>query len=218
MTSTELLGLMRLVSPALPIGAFAYSQGLETAIDDGHLKNRHEAEQWLSEIFDRNIAQTDLPLLERLYQSFALGDLKQASLWNQFVFANRETFELLKEERDIGTALGRLLGDIGQPNPLAHQQPGYLCQFAWAGICWNISLPVLKTGFAYAWLENQLAAATKLIPLGQTDAQRALATLSDRVPNAIQLKIADADIGQSLPGFAAMSCRHEHQAARLFRS
>ena len=218
MSDTSLLSLMRLVSPALPIGSFAYSQGLETAIDEGHMRNRAEVEAWLAAIFERNIAQLDLPVLERLYAAFEKSDFEQARYWNQFLVASRETFELTKEERDIGSALGRLLRDLGHPNPIADCRPGYVCQFAWAGVCWGISATDLKSGFAFAWLENQLAAATKLVPLGQTDAQRGLSTLSMLVPDAIAQTFNDEDIGQSLPGFAAMSSRHEDQAARLFRS
>jgi len=188
------------------------------AIHEGHMSNRVEVEAWLAAIFERNISQLDLPVLERLYQAYEESDLEQAKYWNQFVLASRETFELTKEERDIGSALGRLLRDLGHPNPIADCRPGYVSQFAWAGMHWGISATDLKSGFAFAWFENQLAAATKLVPLGQTDAQRALSALCTLIPDAVARTFDDEDIGQSLPGFAAMSSWHEDQAARLFRS
>ena len=218
MNSMSMLNLMRLVSPALPIGAFAYSQGLEAAIDEGHITSRQEAEQWLTHIFNRNIVQLDLPVLDRLYHAYEDSDLVEAIYWNQFIFASRETFELHKEELDIGNALGRLLKSLDHPNPIAGEAQGYLSQFAWAGVAWQIPVQDLKAGFAFAWFENQIAAATKLVPLGQTDAQKALSNLSQLIPTAIAAKLADEELNQSLPGLAAMSSRHENQPARLFRS
>lgn len=215
MTSTAVINLLRLVSPALPIGAFAYSQGLEAAIDEGYVQSREETEQWLTAIFARTIRQLDLPVLERLYQAYQTNDLDAAAEWNQFIFASRETFELHKEEKDIGNALGRLLRDLGHPNPIT---AGYVGQFAWAGIAWDIPIADLKSGYAFAWFENQIAAATKLVPLGQTDAQRALAELCTLIPDATEMSVVDEGLNQSLPGLAAMSSRHEVQPARLFRS
>lgn len=220
--NTSMLNLLRLVSPALPIGAFAYSQGLESAIYEGYINNREETERWLADVFSRTLGQLDVPVLTRLYEAYQASDLKTVQAWNEFIFASRETFELHKEERDMGSALGRLLRDLDQPNPLSELdavvQPGYLCQFAWAGVAWGIPLAALKHGYAFAWFENQIAAATKLVPLGQTDAQRALAKLCDLIPDVVNQDIANDQLNQSLPGLAAMSSRHEAQDARLFRS
>ena len=217
-----MLNLMRLVSPALPIGAFAYSQGLEAAIDEGHISSREESERWLTHIFLRNICQLDLPVLGRLYHAYEDSNFEEARNWNQFVLASRETFELHKEELDIGNALGRLLKNLEHPNPLSStakaEVQGYLSQFAWAGVAWQIPVQELKAGFAFAWFENQIAAATKLVPLGQTDAQRALSKLSELIPEAKEKIVTDEALNQSLPGLAAMSSRHENQPARLFRS
>ncbi len=218
MTNPSLLNLLRLVSPALPIGAFAYSQGLEGAIFEGHISNREETESWLQDVYSRTIHPLDISVLDRIYGAYQDKNLDQVRYWNQYVFASRETFELHKEERDIGTALGRLLRDLGQPNPMAQDAPGYVCQFAWAGVAWDIPLAELKAGFAFAWFENQVAAATKLVPLGQTDAQRALANLCKPIPELVAMEFADDELNQSLPGLAAMSSRHEYQPARLFRS
>ncbi len=213
-----MINLLRLVSPALPIGAFAYSQGLESAIFEGHIQDREDTEAWLAEVFQRTLGQLDLPVLTRLCEAYANSDYAEVKAWNQFVFASRETFELHKEERDMGNALGRLLRDLGQPNPVTEIKPGYVCQFAWAGYAWEIPAEELKTGYAFAWFENQIAAATKLVPLGQTDAQRALAKLCRLIPDLVNQALADEELNQSLPGLAAMSSRHEAQEARLFRS
>ncbi len=218
MTSPAMLNLLRLVSPALPIGAFAYSQGLEAAIYQGHIKTREDTEQWLKEVYLRTVNQLDIGVLARIYKAYASDDLEQVRYWNQFIFASRETFEMHKEERDIGNALGRLLRDLEQSNPIARDSPGYVCQFAWTGFTWGIPLTELKGGFAFAWFENQVAAATKLVPLGQTDAQRVLANLCELIPKVINKEFEDFELNQSLPGLAPMSSRHEYQPARLFRS
>ena len=217
MTSLATINLLRLVSPALPIGAFAYSQGLEAAIEAGHISSRQDTEEWLEAIFQRTICQLDLPIIKRIFEAYEAEEFQEVQYWNQFVLASRETFELHKEERDIGNALGRLLRDLGEPNPVAGSQPGYVCQFAWAGVAWDIPLTDLVSGFAYSWFENQIAAATKLVPLGQTDAQRTLAELCKLIPHA-NVDLLDHELNQSLPGLAAMSSRHEVQSARLLRS
>ena len=70
MTSLATINLLRLVSPALPIGAFAYSQGLEAAIEAGHISSRQDTEGWLEAIFQRTICQLDLPIIKRIFGAY----------------------------------------------------------------------------------------------------------------------------------------------------
>jgi len=216
----RLLNLMRLASPALPVGAYAYSQGLESAIAEGIVHDSDSTASWLTEVFEFGFSQMDIPVLKRLYNGWHDADYEAVLYWNQFLIASRETRELATEELQIGAAMRRLLTslDVRQPNIWIDDRPGFCCQFGLAGHAWNIEANELAAAFAYAWIESQVGVATKLVPLGQTDAQRILGQLLPKVAEAIEADHADVEIGQSLPGLAILSSWHETHPARLFRS
>ena len=217
-----LVRLMRLVSPALPIGAFAYSQGLEAAIECGWVHDAATARDWFADLLEHALVPLDLPLLARLATATARDDAATIALWNAQLLAARESAELRAEDLHLGTALWRLLNGL-ELAPLALRPPGdlsFACAFALAGKVWAIPTEVLLTGYAWCWLENQVGAATKLVPLGQTAAQSIIEALLPQLPVAIAAAqgIADDEIGASLPGLAWLSARHEVQYSRLFRS
>lgn len=221
MIKAALLQLMRLVSPSLPIGAFAYSQGLEYAIDSDWLKDDKALQQWLEGVLQESLGKTDLPAIFRFYRALEAGDAERLAYWNQWLRANRESQELLFEEEQLGLALKRLLtseqmlGEVELP-----QQPGYSCLFTVAAYENQVPVADAALGFAWSWLENQIAAACKTLPLGQTAAQnlisRMMPALEETVALAAQLE--DEDMGSTLPGFSLASALHESQYSRLFRS
>ena len=92
--------------------------------------------------------------------------------------------------------------------------------FALATTAWNVPLDEALDGYLWSWCENQVAAAVKLVPLGQTDGQRLLGALADRFSEAVEVArgLDDEDLGSSLPGVALASMLHETQYSRLFRS
>jgi|TARA_B110000091_G_C13790967_1_gene465608 urease accessory protein len=216
----KLLNLMRLASPALPVGAFAYSQGLESAIDEGVVTDAESAGKWIKEVFEQSFSYLDIPVMKRLHQAWCNQDNQGVLYWNQFLLASRETSELLKEEQQIGAAMKRLLNSLNivQPDIWQEDKPGYCCQFALAGCAWGIQSSELTSAFAYGWVENQVSVATKLVPIGQSDAQRILESLFVTISDAIELDLLDDELGQSMPGLAILSSWHEKQTTRLFRS
>lgn len=216
----KLLNLMRLASPALPVGAFAYSQGLESAIDEGVVTDAESAGKWIKEVFEQSFSHLDIPVIKRLHQAWCKQDYEAVVYWNQFLLASRETNELLKEELQIGAAMKRLLNSLNvtQPDVWREDKSGYCCQFALAGYAWEIESQALASAFAYGWVENQVSVATKLVPIGQTDAQRILESLFVIINDAVERELSDDEIGQSMPGLAILSSWHEKQSARLFRS
>ena len=218
--NTRLLNLMRLSSPALPVGAYAYSQGLESAINEGIVVDADSAGDWLRGVFEYGFASLDLPVLKRLYQSWIDEDYESILHWNRFLLANRETQELAAEELQIGAAMRRLLNslDVEQPGIWDEEKPGFCCQFAFAGCTWGIEIDELASAYAFAWLENQVGIATKLVPLGQSAAQKMLSELLPNIVDAIEFEFEDHEIGQSLMGLAILSSWHKAQPARLFRS
>lgn len=214
------LHLLQLSSPALPVGAYAYSQALEYAIEAQWLTG-DALGHWLSDGLVLGLAQLDLPILSRAYTAAAQGDEPGLNHWNDRLLAARETRELLLEDQQIGGALLRLLKSLfASAPPVLVQAPGYATAFAIATQRWEIDVEDALMAYSYSWLENQVAAATKLVPLGQTAAQQLLVAKLSEIPEAVctSRTVSDSDIGLSLPGLALASCRHERQHTRLFRS
>lgn len=227
MQSSALLKLIYLVSPALPVGAYAYSQGQEYAVDAGWLKTNNELENWIQSLMENALVNLDLPCLYRLYTAWNNKNYERVTYWNQYVLASRETSELLLEDEQMGQALSRLLDSIDENyneelllEIFQENEISFISLFAYCGVLWSIPINELMYGFVAAWLENQVAAATKAIPLGQTQAQKIILNQHDSIPACIKQaqNISDEDIGLSLPGLAIASSKHERQYSRLFRS
>ncbi len=217
------LRLLQLVSPALPVGGFTYSQGLEWAVEAGWVHDLASLNDWLVGLIDEGLGGLELPLLYRLYRACRHQDPAAIARWGQIMYASRETHELRAEEHNRARALISLLDglDVAQVArwraALAHCQAA---PFALAAVHWSITAEDCALGYAWNWLENQVAAAIKLIPLGQTDGQRALLMLAEHVPAVVARAalVDDDDIGAAAPALAIASARHETQYTRLFRS
>lgn len=221
--SQALLRLMQLISPTLPVGAFSYSQGLEWAVECGWVNDVESMKSWLRGLMHDNFEMLEIPLLARLYHACEQQDEQALRHWNQYLLASRETSELRMEEQNRARALTTLLKNLGLEQAHAWQDNLQQCQlvpFALAASCWHIKLSDAALGYAWSWLENQLAAAIKLVPLGQTDGQRIQLELADDITTMVAngLTIKDEDIGASAPALALASSLHETQYTRLFRS
>lgn len=221
-----LLGLMQLISPALPIGAFAWSQGLESAFELGWVNNEQELGEWLEGVLADGLTRCELPVLARLHTGWANNDSAGIAYWNDWIHANRETSELGDEDIRLGLALVRLLTSLdlepkaAQGHAQLPDEPGYVTMFAWAAYQRHIPIRQSLLGFAWAWLENQLAAACKALPLGHTAAQRLNEQLRPQLVAAIDtaLMLDDEELGPIMPSLALGSAQHETQYSRLFRS
>ncbi len=220
---TRLLRLMQLVSPALPVGAYAYSQGLESAVHNNWINNESSATDWIMALLSNALLRIDVPITARLYNAWVKSDNDQVLYWNQFLFACRESFELQQEDRQLGRALARLLNDLDieearywKKNP----EVTFAALFTLAASRWKIPLKETINGYLWAWTENQVAAAIKLVPLGQTAGQKILSRATAEIPHIVEqgLKLTDDDIGFATPGLAIASAHHETQYSRLFRS
>lgn len=216
------LQLLQLASPSLPIGGFAWSQGLEGAIEQGWLKNESDFAAWVQGVLMHGFAMQELPLLQRLYGAASVADFSMLQYWNDFSLALRETHELRQEDLQMGGALLKLMRDLSLPLALQwpQQDTSYVTTFALASVHHRITLRHACTGFTWSWLENQIAAALKLFPLGQTAGQRVFQQIAPLMGAIIDqgLQVADEDIGISLPGLVLASMQHEEQYSRLFRS
>ncbi len=217
------LRLLQLVSPTLPIGGFTCSQGLEYAVEAGWVGDMEDLNDWLVGLAEDNLAHLEVPLLARLYRACQRGDVAALGRWGDYLLATRETRELRQEEQRRAAALTRLLMDLGIPRAIPWRRALETCQtapYALAAAHWKIPLTDAALGYAWSWLENRMAAAIKLIPLGQTDGQRLLLRLAERLPAVLEtgLALPDDRIGASSPLAALASSLHETQYTRLFRN
>ncbi|HEX7481351.1 MAG TPA: urease accessory UreF family protein [Polyangiales bacterium] len=217
------LPLLRLVSPGLPIGGFAYSKGLEYAAHAGWVRDEASAREWIVGILTHTVAQLDAPLFVRLYDALAAGDLERAAHWNAIVRASRESQELALEDAQLGAALGRLLVSL---DAVTREQwadlpdASYVAAFALAAVRWDIPRNAALQGYLWAILESQTSAAVRLIPLGQSAGQRILEAGLTALPGAIEAACAlpDDELGAVAVSLAIGSALHETQYCRLFRS
>jgi len=207
----------------LPVGGFAFSQGLEYAVECGWLRKLPDVEQWLSLQLTENIARVDLPILREVMLCTEKEDWARFSFLNDLVLASRETKELRLTDTAMGEALFRLLKSLGFAMPFAEtqqQEISFVCLFGYAASQWHIPYRLAAMGLTWSWLENQVAAATKLVPLGQTQAQQLLAGFQTVLPDILNLadSVLTHEIGGGLPALAIASALHETQYTRLFRS
>jgi urease accessory protein len=214
---------MHLASPALPIGAFAYSQGLEQAIELTWVRDEASAAAWILGLLSNNLARLDLPVLARLHQAFASGDEAAVHRWSHFLFASRGSMELQAEERHLGGALARVLDGLGVAGARDWQAATHVTHatmFALGAVRWAIPLPEATVGYAFAWTEAQVGAATRLCPLGQGAAQRILSRALPIIDGAAAgaLVLPDDDVGAAAPAQAIASALHETLYSRLCRS
>lgn len=211
--------LLQLSSPTLPVGAYSYSGGLEAAIEAGVVTDAASAERWVGDVLEFSIVRMEAPLLRGLILSFSSNDLSEAGNLNDQILASRETAELRAETVQMGYSMNRLFRDLGVGEvPLA--EPSFPAAYAFAVSKWEIEPEAALQAYLWAWLENQVMAAVKAVPLGQTDGQRILLSLGSGL-EAFARRITamkDDDIGNFAPGLAMLSAKHETQYSRLFRS
>jgi urease accessory protein len=223
LSGVALLRLFQLSSAALPIGAFAYSQGLEQAVAFGDVSNRDSALAWISGMLERSVLRLDVPVFARLHRAFSERDNAGVRRWNDYLFAARGSAELRAEERQVGSALARLLfrEGVGEAEPwVADPRVTLASSFALASVTWRAPVAEGALAYVFAWAEAQVGAATRLIPLGQSDAQRALGLLIERAAAGVgaALRLPDDELSSTTPGQLLLSALHETQYSRLFRS
>lgn len=219
-TDLQILDLLHIGSPALPVGAYAFSNGLEYAIDAGWLRSDAEVSQWLSDQLSISLAQLDVPVLLRLHASAQAEDWRAFWYWNDYLLASRESAELQLSDTATGAALVRLLPQLDIPVQTARGPVSFAAALAQFAVNRRLTAHACALVYCWSWLENQVTAATKLMPLGQTRAQMMLARLRATIPGVLEraADITDPEIGCSLPGLALSGMQHETQYTRLFRS
>lgn len=216
-TPSSLLRLLLLSSTALPIGAYCYSQGVESAIETGLIRDEASTLAFLSDVLALMLQRYELPMLAQMMQ--AADDQAVFMALAQRYAASRESRELLAETRQLAFSLNAwVTGVLDQP-VLVDKQYGFLPVYA--RLTAQLGLPVADCLSAYAFtvLENQVLAVVKTVPLGQMSGQRVLWALQAQIENAVEQVLQDDRLlSNSLPNLAMLSMGHERQYSRLFRS
>jgi urease accessory protein len=215
MQTTSLLNLLHISSPALPIGAFAYSQGLEYTLEVGWCKNADDVEQWIKSVMVHGLGGVDLPILKRLhhawsayfieheevdeqvneensnseslnYQSLNAQSLK---IWNATLLAFRETKELYLEDIQVGDAFKQWHKSQSAEHLAKLElvdKPTVACMYALNGVIKGLTVEECLIGFVWSWLENQITSASKAMPMGQTDGQNIIRHLIPKIEAVVE--------------------------------
>jgi urease accessory protein len=220
-----LLRLLQLASPALPVGAYSYSEGLEALVEAGRLSDRNALESWLVQELRYGAIRVETAVMVRAYRAGQVDDWASLDNWNRWLSAARETEELRLQSLQMGRSLLRLLQDlhlIELPQSKVLQQEGchFAIAFALAAVRWQIDLPSAMLGYLHSWASNLVNVGVKLIPLGQTAGQQLLLQLQPAIECSVEgvLLLQDDDLGSCSWGLALASMAHETQYSRLFRS
>lgn len=221
--SLQLARLLQLASPALPVGAFAWSEGLEKAVESGWVNDEATAQEWILGVLTHCTARVDVPMFQRLHQAWSVDDEQQVRVHSQWLLACRETMELRAGDRQLGQALARVLLALGEPRASAwcrDRDASFAALFALAAARWSINASSAAVALMWSWCENMVAAAIKLVPLGHSAGQRMLFTAGAMLPAlcATGFALQHQHIAGSAPGLAIASSAHELQRTRLFRS
>jgi urease accessory protein len=223
---SELTALLQLASPALPIGAFSYSHGLESAVEARFVTDANSAEAWISSGLQHVIGQCEAPLVSLLYDLWQEENLAELSHWNRWFLASRESSELRRETEQMGWSLAQIVPSLGGSRSARREailsiKPLAL-PVAYAGAATMLGLhkqPCIAS-YLFAWLENQVAAAVKAVPLGQLAGQKIVTSLRSLIPDAVSvaLQTLPERFSTFAPQLGILSARHEAQYSRLFRS
>jgi urease accessory protein len=218
-----LVRLLQLASPTLPVGAYTYSQGLEWAVESGAVGNESDALRWIADCLEHGVASFEAVYLAHMLAAWRENDQPRLIALDEAFIASRETAELRAETLQMGHSLARLLGDLRDfpaRNWAEFATPSFPLAWSCAAARWRIAAEDALVAYLWSWAENQVMAALKAVPLGQTAGQRLLLALGERLPGlaarAAVTPLEDAE--NFLPAFAIASSLHETQYTRIFRS
>ena len=225
LSAASLIQLIWLASPALPVGGFSYSEGLEAAVERAGLATESIAADWLDDQLHLALARSDLAVIAQAIAAWRQDQPARIRQLNDWVLQTRETSELRAQTEQMGRSLLAWLGNHDGANArhiqaCAELPPTYPVVFALAASQTGAGVRDCLLAYAFGWAENMVQAALKSVPLGQSSGQRILARLSQRIPAAVELaaSLADGERQAFSPMLAILSSQHETQYSRLFRS
>lgn len=221
---SQLAGLLQLASPSLPIGGFSYSQGLESAVEHGLIYDEVTVQQWIVDGLQAVIAVNDGPIMSALFEHWRNEKLDAVGGLNEWFLASRETFELRQETEQMGWSLAQLALEMGWYDEtrqiyLESIQPiGFPTSFAFAAASFGLGLEEAICAYCCVWIESQISAALKAVPIGQLTGQKIRYAVQQSLPTLVTQILSLKKVSTLSPHLSILSARHEAQYSRLFRS
>ncbi len=220
----SLLRLLQLASPLLPVGGYSYSEGLESLISQGIIRDRVTLQSWIQSELQAGAIRIETAVMDRAYLAGMQLDGTQLQYWNQWLSAARETEELRQQSWQMGGSLMKLLVELtpdSQDLMMTIDRPcNYAIAFGVAAQFWQIDRQTTIAAYLHGWVTNSIGAGIKLIPLGQTAGQQILWQLQGEIDLLAQAipSLADEDLYACSWGLSLASMQHETLYSRLFRS
>jgi urease accessory protein len=224
MDSTALLNLLQLTSPALPVGAYSYSEGLETLVEQEIIRSVNDLQTWLIESLATGSIGIEAAILVRAHRANVLRNQPDLIYWNHWLSATRETAELQQQNWQMGRSLLKLLQDLYPSEDWSGwsmaENWNFAIVFALAANIAQIDEQTAVLGYLHSWVSNLVSAGVKLIPLGQTAGQQLILQLAEPIMVSADrsLNLPDDQLFSCNWGLALASMTHETQYSRLFRS
>ena len=220
-----LIQLIWLASPALPIGGFSYSEGLEAAIDQGFVHDEQSVSAWLIDQLHLTQSRGDMAVLAPMIAAWQSQDYPRLEILSKWVHVTRESAELRLQSEQMGRSMLEWLRnqealDANTIEMCNRWMPTYPLMFALALSRTGAPLEQCLQAYAFGWAENMVQAAIKAVPLGQNSGQRILTQLAQHIASAVShaLQVTDDTRQAFSPMLAILSAQHETQYSRLFRS
>ena len=226
MQAITLLHLLQLASPSLPVGAYSYSQGLETAMDRGLVHDERSARLWIGDMLEEVVARFEAQVTWRLIHAFTAHDNEAITYWTDYFIASRDSAEFRAETIQMGYSLSKLVAElVPDDKPLLTllgqtTEIPFPTALAAATVALQIPAEQALLGTLFSWTENQVIACVKSVPLGQVAGQRLLLSLAPAIEAAAitARMLADDELSNWSPGLSLLSMQHEVQYSRLYRS
>jgi len=169
-TPQALLELMQLASPALPVGGFSYSEGLEAAVEAGRVRDEAQAGDWLVDQLHLSLERADLPVLAQALPAWKRGDLARIRELNDWVQHTRESAELRQQTQQMGRSLAEWLKNRATADARVAQlvalrpAPTWPVAFALAAAQGGAPLRDVLLAFGFGWAENMVQSAMRSVP------------------------------------------------------
>ncbi len=226
--NSKILHLLQLASPALPLGAYSYSDGLETLVEQLKIRTHTDLFSWLEQELIYGAIRIESALMLKVYQGLINDQLDTIISCNHWITASKETKELRLQSWQMGNSLVKLMLSLIEGNQrllpevqrILGQECNYAIAFGIAAALWDIDGESALLAYLQSWATNLISAGIKLIPLGQTAGQQILNKLNNIILRESQsiLTLTDDHLYCCSFGLGLASMNHENLYTRLFRS
>ncbi|WP_017295169.1 urease accessory protein UreF [Geminocystis herdmanii] len=225
--SEKLLLLLQLCNSSLPLGAYSYSEGLETLVEKKLIIDSQGLKHWLLNELKYGSIRVESAMIVRSYHSYQAKKIEDLLYWNNWFSASRETAELRQQSWQMGKSLLRLINSF-EPDNLFLQtvinnlksSGHYSIVFGVITAHWQIEIENVLLGYLHNWVNNLVNVGVKLIPLGQTEGQKLLLNFNKEITQQLTkiLSLKDDELSSCSWGLSLASIQHQQLYSRLFRS